>query len=169
MENLSAVRLAYCAGLIDGEAYIGAIRRMPSQANKLSSPKYSIRISLCMADEEPVRFVADTIDAGHKVYLRDRKVKAHHSPMWNLDLESARAAGLLVLVLPYLICKRTQAENAMKLHQLRSESLQHRNTLNAAGTATRMDRAYLERCDALYLVMRRRAVANNGMVARALS
>jgi hypothetical protein len=37
---------AYLAGIIDGEAYVGAIRRLPSRKNKLTTPKYSIRVSI---------------------------------------------------------------------------------------------------------------------------
>lgn len=169
MTDVSAVRLAYCAGLVDGEAYIGAIRRMPSKANKLRSPKYSIRLSITMADEGPVRFLADTIDVGHKVYVRDRKVKANHSAMWVLDLESVRAAKLIRLVKPYLICKKRQAERALQLFDLREVSGQHRNTFNDAGNSLQLDRSYLQQCDAIYLAMRRRVFANNGISTVPLS
>lgn len=161
-------RLAYCAGLIDGEAYVGAIRRMPTSSNKMKAPKYTIRVSICMADEGPVRYLAETIGLGRKVYIRDRKVKAHHSLMYVLDVEGIPAAALLKLVNPYLICKKEQAARALKLFDLLEVSRQHRNTPNQNRTALCRDHSFLRACDRLYLSMKRRPVSNNGIATRAL-
>lgn len=168
MVNLTPVRLAYCAGLIDGEAYVGAIRRMPSAANKLKAPKYTIRVCISMADESPVRYLAETVDATDKVYIRDRRAKAHHSAMYVLDLENNAAERLLRLTLPYLLCKKRQAERAIALFEFLATSKENRNTPNADRTALQRDRVFLKRCDRFYLAMKRRVVSNNGVATRPL-
>lgn len=180
-DRLSAEQVAiraYCAGIIDGEAYIGAIRRMPSAANKLVSPKYSVRVAVTMADRDPIILVASLVGRADKVYLRDRKAKENHSPMWVLDLEQATAVALLREVLPYLVCKKSQAELACKLFEFRSNPITEpgKKTFifkagRYAGKTYRprvLSRKFVRKCDDLYLALRRRKTTNNGIKTRAL-
>src|SRR5882757_3666072 len=121
MEHNEAVQCAYVAGILDGEGFIGAIKRNPSTANKMVSPKYSIRVSVMMCDEGPIRAVARLIGAEHNVYLRRRpRVK----PIWVIDLESHRAYDLLQMTMPFLIGKKEQAQRVCDLYNLLATSAQ---------------------------------------------
>lgn len=180
-ERLSAEQMvlrAYCAGIIDGEAYIGAIRRMPSAANKLVSPKYSVRVAITMADREPIVRVASLVGRVDKIYLRDRRAKENHSPMWVLDLEQATAVDLLKKVIPYLVCKKDQAKLACRLYDLRSNPVTTRGKRSFVfkagvneGKVYRprvLSRQYLKKCDTMYLALRRRTITNNGIQTRSI-
>lgn len=154
---MSETLKAYVAGLLDGEAYIGAIRRAPERSHGVS-PRYSIRVAVMMADEAPIRVIAGLAGAEASVYLRDRKQKQHHSPMWVIDLEADRAYALLRAVLPFLICKRAQAEFACELFELKRARARNGKAIEAE---------LLARFDLLYLAMRRRPNGtNNGVGAR---
>lgn len=157
-ERLSAEQAAihaYCAGIIDGEGYVGCTRTKPRGTSV--SPRFTVRVGLMMADREPVELVASLV--GAPVYERDRRAKENHSLMYVMDITSERAVSLLKKVFPYLICKKRQAELACKLQELKS--------LRGAGGGRLADDD-IAQYDALYLAMRRRSVTNNGIVARAL-
>lgn len=146
---------AYCAGIIDGEGYIGCTRTAPRGTN--ISYRYFVRLSVMMADREPVELVASLV--GASVYQRDRKAKDNHSLMYVLDITSHVAIRLIRQVLPYLICKREQALLACQLQDLKTSN----HAANGAGR--RLTPEHLAKCDALYLAMRRRLVTNNGIEA----
>lgn len=180
-ERLTAEQMvlrAYCAGVIDGEGYLGAIRRLPTKANKMSSPKYSVRFSVMMADRDPVVAIASLIGVEDMVYVRRRKAKEHHAKMYVLDLESHRAIALVRLVLPYLKGKKEQAELLCKFYDFRAQSRKHRTKRGAvfqfaAGrykgrdyTVRQLSESYLDECDRYYVALRRRFISNNGHVAR---
>jgi hypothetical protein len=150
---------AYIGGLIDGEGYIGIGRRMPTERNHMSAPKYSPRVSISMTDREPVDFVAKFCGWPQLVTFRTR---GKNKTIYDLDLENQRCVDLLTEVFPYLICKKGQAEKALAMSVLRSESRQHgtkvlgiylNKTHSSEGFPYRvfgLSDEYIARCDALY-------------------
>lgn len=152
-------RLAYCAGIIDGEAYIGCTRTKKLRGTMVS-PRFTVRLCLMMSDREPVELVASIV--GAPVYLRDRKAKPNHSRMYVLDVTAQRAVDIITKVLPYLICKKPQAQLACELHNLKAESRSNR------AERGKLSDQHIAKCDELYLAMRRRSVTNNGIETRAL-
>jgi hypothetical protein len=118
---------AYVAGILDGEGSIGAKRRMPTKANHLSSPKYSVAISLSMTDEAPVRLVAELLKSEATIVLRIRK--EGYKPIFQFDVENEKALALIYWCLPYLVAKRGRAELAIQLGELRRKSRQHRTKI----------------------------------------
>jgi hypothetical protein len=116
-------QLAYIAGLIDGEGYVGVKRRMPTAANKMTSPRYAPTVSIDMTDAEPIEFVARFVGAPELPRWRHRGT---NKPILSLQLENARAAALLRDVQPYLIAKRWRADLVLELATLRSKSRAHR-------------------------------------------
>lgn len=154
-----AVR-AYLAGLIDGEGYIGVKRRMPSEANKLASPKYSPCVSLSMTDFGPVKLMADFCTLGEQIVSRKRT--RNLKIIYQFDLENHRAAAFLREIRPYLIGKAEQADRVLSLADLRSESRSHRTKVVSrmrlkagrnAGTEVRLfglSDEFTSRCDAIY-------------------
>jgi len=82
---------AYCAGIIDGEGYIGATRSKPRGTSV--SPRFTVRVYVAMADRQCVETIAKLADA--HFYLRSRKQKPHHTPLYVMDITSRQAVGLL--------------------------------------------------------------------------
>ncbi len=160
-------RLAYIAGILDGEGYIGAKRRMPTHANRMNSPKYSIAVSVSMTDEGPIRMIAEFCGASANVKARKRTRTG--KVIYQLDLENKRAEVLLRQVRPYLVAKNWQAKKAISLHELRSESRKHRTRVVSvvqfsggrnAGASHRvfgLSLDFLARCDAIYTELLRNA------------
>lgn len=166
---------AYVAGILDGEGYIGACRRRPTKSNRMVSPRYSIRVSVLMVDEAPVRFVADVCGCPEKVYLRDRRRKAHHNATFIIDLEGRRAADLLTRVMPFMLGKRNQAELTLEFYALLQQARQYRTKLaqtlqfkrgrmkGSPYSVFALSDEYVRRCDEFYLRLRRRAISNSGV------
>lgn len=50
---------------------------------------------------------------GGSAHYRDRKAKAHHKPTWNWEVAARKAEDCLREVLPFLVCKKDQAELAL--------------------------------------------------------
>lgn len=174
-------RTAYFAGLLDGEAYIGAIRRMPTKTNKMASPKYSIRVSVAMCDEAPIRALARFCGVIDLVRVRNRKRKPCHKPCFLIDLEGERAAILLRKTLPFMIAKRSQAEQALKLFSLLSKSRQFHTRATKSllfkggrniGLPYRtfgLSSDFIRQCDEFYINLRRRTFTNNGIPTECVS
>lgn len=164
MRVLDVATLAYCAGIIDGEGYVGCSRKSPRGTS--ISYRFVVRVFVTMADREPVEMVARLV--GAPVSVRDRKAKPTHSAMFQMEVQSHRAVQLLKLLMPYLVCKKRQAELAIELYDLKAKSGQFRTKIGPKNATRVLSDDYISQCDELYLAMRRRGVTNNGHVARPL-
>lgn len=161
---------AYLGGLVDGEGYIGAKRRLPGK-NKMTAPKYSIACYLGMTDREPVDILARFAGAAHRVSARARS-NPRHKTIYEFEVENDRAATLISRLVPFLVAKREQALIALKLFELRKESRANRTKPVAsytfkggafAGGTYRtfgLSDEFVSRCDELYLRLRRRPDAD---------
>lgn len=103
------MEIAYLAGLFDGEGCI----HIPVMTPKwCKSPNYGLRVIYSLVHEEVIRRIA--LQTGTR-YCRLRK----NNPLWRdafqVQLCGERAAGLLRVMMPYLIVKREEAELAIKL------------------------------------------------------
>lgn len=151
------LKLAYLAGIIDGEGYIGAKRRNPIGARQ--SPRYAIAVSVSMTDRQPIDMLAALSRCTAEIKPKKRgKYKA----IYTFSVESGMAEELLYDVLPYLIVKKRQAELALQLADLRAQASKHQTKLVGVHSHGRKDRPgatfrsyalsdeYLAKCEALY-------------------
>lgn len=139
---------AYLAGMIDCHSHISARRRLPTTANNMVSPKYSVSVSLSMTERAPVEFAAGLIGAAVTI----RKPRGpNHRPHFEMNVENARAAKMLRTALPFLIEKRDRAELLLELAILRSQSRAHRSVY--------LSKDFLAACEAIYLKAQAPAVA----------
>jgi LAGLIDADG endonuclease. len=53
--------IAYIAGLIDGEGYIGIKKDRGYQCQERKTPGYHARIAIHMVDEQAIKFIAETL------------------------------------------------------------------------------------------------------------
>ncbi len=104
--------LAYIAGLIDGEGYVG-IKKTTTKRNGRVNPQYQERIQVRMVNEGAIRFLADTL--GGKYYKESPSV-AKGRPLYCYQASDLQAVSILTAVLPYL---RVKKENALAVLGLR--------------------------------------------------
>lgn len=135
--------LAYLAGLIDGEGYIGVKRTKRKDA---TSPIYHERIQVRMVHEGAIALLADTLGGS---YYRERAHANNSRPLFCYQASDAKAAEILARLLPYLIVKRESAQNVLRLRASKNDP---RARLRGGMTQRRlMDADVLAEREAIYL------------------
>src|SRR3990167_2210675 len=154
------IEIAYCAGLIDCEGYIG-IKKSKAYRNLTGrvTPGYHAILMVRMVNEEGVRFLAETLGGWYypeKPHLKYGRLL--HT--WQIGHKKAECA--LRLVLPYLRVKRENAETVIALRELQADGAKHRTKIvgfrdfpNAYGTPRRVANKcfsdeYVAQCDAFW-------------------
>ncbi len=152
--------LPYLAGLVDGEGYLGIVKRLPGR-NKMVAPKYSERLSIAMCDPRPLRLIQRCFGIKRELYLRRRYVKTHRE-CFVFEVEHDKASEIINSLLPFLVVKREPALVVLEFNQLRTASHDRRtkpvsvHTFKAGrnkGTKYRvlgLSDEYLGRCELLY-------------------
>ena len=112
--------LAYLAGLIDGEGYIGIKKARRKDA---VSPIYHERIQVRMVHEGAIRLLADTL--GGNYYLEQPHARGGRL-LYCWQASDALAARILTAVLPYLIVKRESALTVLALRTSKEDPLARR-------------------------------------------
>lgn len=150
--------IAYLAGLLDGEAYIGI--KKSTVRKDCATPGYHARIQVRMVDEAAIRFLADTMGGN---YYREKPNCKNGRPLYCYQASDLLAEKAILAVLPYLRVKRASAEKTLELRALQSTRFQHKtkvigekNFPNKYGTVrmvpvTCLSDEYIARCDALRL------------------
>lgn len=112
---VSETTLAYLAGLIDGEGYVGVKRTSRKDA---VSPIYHERIQVRMVHEGAIALLASTLGGN---YYREKASATNGRPLFCYQASDAKAAAILKLLLPYLIVKRESAENVLRLRASKND------------------------------------------------
>ena len=107
--------LAYIAGIVDGEGYIGISadhrKRNPNR------PCWRLRVTVTNTNEWLMQFLKFSFGG-----IIDLKRSSSLKPCYNWTLCRSNAAEFLKLILPYLRLKRPQAELAIKFQASISKS-----------------------------------------------
>lgn len=109
--------LAYVAGIIDGEGYIGICKRHRKMYSK--GYTFQLSVSVCSTDEWLCTWLGFAF--GGSVALRFPG-NSKHSPSWNWQIRTKQAGQFLKLIVPYLKIKRPQAEIAIKFQEAKVRS-----------------------------------------------
>lgn len=112
--------LAYCAGLLDGEAYIGIKRTLPSADRK--TPGFHARIQVRMVDEAAISFLASTLGGS---YYGEAAREANRRPLFCYQASDAKAECILQSARPYLRVKRNVADVVLALRALQATARRH--------------------------------------------
>lgn len=113
--NLTTEQLAYLAGFIDGDGYIGCQKQMQKHG---ATPFYKTRIAFTNTTREPLQTIA--------IWLGIRAPRCYppqtenRSPRWRLDIPSTKTCELLRLCLPFFILKCRQAEVILEIEKVRA-------------------------------------------------
>jgi hypothetical protein len=155
---MNEIDLAYIAGLVDGEAYIGikkAAVRPDSQ-----NPGYHARIQNRMVDEEAIQFISETLGGS---YYKEKPSVAKGRPLFCYQSSDKSTEDILLALLPYLRVKKRQAETVMELRKLQADSTKHRTKVtgyrkfpNNHGTVRMVPNKsysdeYVQMCETLWL------------------
>ena len=98
------LQYAYCAGIIDGEGYVGFHKRKASLRAK---------IIVDMSCLKTVEHLRTTFGVGT---IRPRKPRLGKKPLYRWTVECLSARQVAKLILPYVVTKRDEVE--MLAHQV---------------------------------------------------
>ena len=104
--------IAYIAGIVDGEGYVGFKRTTPNVTNGRASGGYSETIQVRMVDEPAIRFLAETLGGS---YYREKPHCNNGRPLYCYQATNRSAAGIIKTLLPYLRVKSEQARIVLAL------------------------------------------------------
>lgn len=105
---ISETELAWLAGFIDGEGYIGIEKRL---LRRRATPEYTIVLQISNTKRGIISFLKDL--SGGSFYTYKPKGKAKLAYKWTIKAKAAES--ILAQLVPYLRLKREQAELALEL------------------------------------------------------
>ena len=119
----SETTLAYLAGLIDGEGYIGIKK---GQRKDCAAASYHARIQVRMVDEPAIALL--TQELGGRYYY-ERAAAGTRRALYCWQASDALAERILRAILPYLRVKRRNAEAVLRLRKWQAGARVHRTKL----------------------------------------
>lgn len=105
--------LAYIAGLVDGEGYIG-IKKDQVKGRGIN-PVYYERMSIAQTDKEMVNLFLDFFECG-KIYLHKHS-KLSKQGYWSWETSNLKAIFVIKQIYPYLRIKKPEADLVLKLYK----------------------------------------------------
>lgn len=108
--------LAYIAGLIDGEGYIG-IKKTTTRRNGRVNPQYQERIQIRMVDEPAIKFIADVFGTP---YYKEPPNAVRGRPLYCMSTTDRASVRILTAVRPYLKVKARVTDVVFQLRALRN-------------------------------------------------
>lgn len=112
---MNDARLAYCAGIVDGEGCIFIGRHRSKVKGRADNYCLTLRVAMC--HEATIKRLAQVVGIG-TVYNGKGKAALVKRPLWIWHASSANAAAALSTLLPYLLAKRPEADLALSFAQL---------------------------------------------------
>jgi LAGLIDADG DNA endonuclease family protein len=110
-------RIAYFAGLIDGEGHIGIYKPKTENGNYRK-----IRIKVNMTSEETVMALKEFFGG----FVLMRKAVSGCKQQWEWRVDCKKARGVLELIRPWLITKASKADEALSIKVDYGKGISHR-------------------------------------------
>lgn len=155
IDNGMSETLAYIAGIVDGEGYVGIKKNMTSvRSGHSKSPLYHERIQIRMTSKEVIDFVKNEMGGS---YYKEKKAYHSHNGFKHSKLlycyqaTDLTAFNFIKAVLPYLKEKRKQAELVVLLRESKNNPLSRRRG-HGIGS---MDKGILAEREKLYLEVKK--------------
>jgi hypothetical protein len=119
--------IAYIAGLVDGEAYIGIKKVKPYKKAGQVNSSYQARIVIHMVNEQAIKFIATTLGGWyHKEKRIPSTSKLTKRTLYKYEATNLRAEKILTTIFPYLLVKQNVAETVLQFCSLKHTSRHHR-------------------------------------------
>ena len=107
--------LAYIAGIVDGEGYIG----ITADHHKRGRRSYRLRVTVTNTEIWLINHLKFAVGGG-LVILKNPSV--HRQQCWQWQIGDRKAGEFLKLILPYLHLKKPQAELGIKFQEAKGRS-----------------------------------------------
>lgn len=137
--------LAYIAGAMDSDGCIGVRRSTYAMRVRgdASGPMYSERVMLKHVTPEVPALLKESF--GGTLRLDNPSAKRGR-PLWSWQVTDKKAAAMLEAMLPFLLVKRAQAENCLRLRRAKEQSRRERVSFGRGhvGGAKRSDAMSVE-------------------------
>lgn len=99
--------MAYLAGIVDGEGYIGIKRSRAYGCQGRRTPSFQERIQVRMVDEQAIKTLAETLGGW---YYKEKSHAAKGRPLYCYQASDLAACVVLRKLLPFLSVKARQAQ-----------------------------------------------------------
>ena len=151
--------IAYIAGLMDGEAYIGIKKDRGYKCQERQTPGFHARIQIRMVDEDAIKFIAESLGGW---YYKEKSHCAQGRPLYSYQASDKKAELIAKIIFPYLKVKKEVAKTIIDFRTLQSQGWEHRTKItgyrdfpNSHGTIRRVANRsfsdeYVDRCDSFY-------------------
>jgi len=104
----------YVAGMIDGEGTVTVLKYRNRKRNII---RYEPRIFIDNTNIDLLKKIREICGCGSLYKQTSKKQESRQNPLYRLSLSSDCLRSILPQILPYLICKRRQAEILMEVLQ----------------------------------------------------
>ena len=109
------LKLAYLAGIIDGEGSLCIYRVNPAKYNRYQTPNFRAGLHISNTRVELMNWLDETFsnfNSGHKKSKRSifKKNSTHERWIYDWVVQGHRLLDICTQVLPYLVLKKRQAE-----------------------------------------------------------
>lgn len=154
------VDIAYIAGLVDGEGYIGIKKAKAYKCQGRKTNGYHARIQIRMVDESAIKFIAENLGGW---YYKEKPSCNNGKPLFCYQSSDKSAEGILKILLPYLKVKKDSAKTVIEFRKLQSNGKKYRTKItgyrdfpNSHGTIRKIANKsfsdeYVQKCEAFYL------------------
>src|ERR1700722_20064868 len=107
---------AYFAGLFDGEGCVAIRRYSPMSKWKSLSPRYTLKVTICMTHEETVLKLKEYFGFGNIHQRKHSNIKYKTSFAW--EASAGDAQMFMERVRPYVITKRAEIELGFEFQKI---------------------------------------------------
>ena len=123
---MKAVDIAYIAGIVDGEGYIGIKKTSADKCQGRVNNGYHARIQIRMVDEPAIKFISETLGGW---YYKEKPSVAKGRPLYCFQASDKSAEAVLKTILPFLRVKKESAETVLNLRRIQAGSRKHRTKI----------------------------------------
>jgi len=154
---MKKVDIAYIAGIVDGEGYIGIKKTKAYKCQDRQTNGYHARIQIRMVDEPAIKFIAENLGGW---YYAEKPHSENGRPLFCYQSSDKSAETILKILLPYLKVKKESAKTVLNLRKLQSKGKNYRTKITGYRTAFgRKDKIpsfsfsddYVQMCESHYL------------------
>lgn len=123
---MDTATLAYLAGLVDGEGYIGIKRSKAYACQGRRTSGYHARIQVRMVAEEAIKLLAETLGGW---YYREKSSAKNGRPLFCYQASDAKAENALRALRPFLRVKAASADAVLELRDMQKNGREHRTKI----------------------------------------
>lgn len=118
--------LAYLAGIVDGEGYIGIKKTRAYKCQDRQTPGYHACIAVKMINEKAIHLLATNLGGW---YYKEKRSPPQRRQLFCYHVTDKRAEQTLRSLLPYLRVKRQNAKCVLQLRKLQTEGRKHQTRI----------------------------------------